>query len=126
MNVPPMRTYATRLVARSAAPMAVTDCAMFGGTRVGYCRLNGAAPSVSAFIAGLALVPAPADVLYGDDTCLALPGFGTTDGVAFEVAPGVTRWVAGPSLPHNDDNVHVVSFYATATSVCVEMEYPYG
>lgn len=118
INVPPFARYAERVVAASGAHLDVDRCGMFDDSRAGYCLLRGPAAEHAAFVHGLHLAPTKPEPVYGDQTCLALPGFGHQ--------PGIDRLAVPRSLPPNTDNVRVTAIYAAADAICVQMEYPYG
>ena len=126
VNVPPMRRYTEKLVKASGTRLTVDRCGMFDASRKGFCVLEGSAADIAAFTTGIKLAPKPAGHVHGDLSCLALGDFGVKDGTARVAKPSVGQFSATAPLPPNSDNVHLVSVYAGATSVCVEMEYPYG
>lgn len=126
INVPPMRRYAEKLVSTSGVTLKVGRCAMLSESRKGYCLLEGSASDIASFATGLKLAPTPSERVYGDLSCLALSDFGKSDDTALVTRAGIKQLAATGALPPNTDNVRLVAVYAGPTSVCVEMEYPYG
>ena len=132
INVPPMRRYAEKLVSTSGAKLTVGRCEMFKRSRKGFCILEGSGNDIRTFTSRLKLASKPGGPAYDDLSCLSLSDFGER----VETAPisekaltakaGIGRFSPTGLLPPNADNVRLVSVYAGTTSICVEMEYPYG
>ncbi len=125
-NEPPMRRYAEKLVATSRAKLTVSRCEMFGGSRKGFCIVDGTAAEITSLPVRLHMVKRPApDVRFGQ-TCAAQEAFGHPDGAGHAFNLGVREFAAQGPLPTNTDNVKFVSLFAGQTSACIEFEYPYG
>jgi len=125
-NVPPMQRYAEKLVATSGAKLTVRRCEMFGGSRKGFCIVDGTAADIASLPARLHMIKRPPpDVRFGQ-TCAAQEEFGHADGAGHAFKPGIREFAAKGKLPANTDNVKFVSLFAGQTSACIELEYPYG
>ena len=127
-NEPPMRRYAEKLIATSGAKLTVSRCEMFGGSRKGFCIVEGTAADIAAMPVRLHMIKRPppnVDVRVGQ-TCAAQEEFGRADGEGHAFKSGVREFAPKGPLPANTDNVKLVSMFAGQTSACIEFEYPYG
>jgi hypothetical protein len=126
INIAPMRRYAEKLVATSQARLAIEHCAMFTGSRRGRCVLSGSPEEIAKLTRGLQLRVHAPGVIFGDESCLAVVGFGKREETALVPSNGIQRFEPDGALPGNTNNVHLRRVYAAPESVCFELEYPYG
>ena len=126
LNAPSLRRYAEKLVAASGTRLALGRCAMFDGSRKGYCLLEGPARELAAFASRLKLPPGQAGRALNEQSCLAFPG---------SAARRTPRWWPGRACntpapatrcPRTPTTSELVSVYTGTAAACLELEYPYG
>ena len=127
-NAAPLAPYAERMVTSAGVALTVHECAMFSGTRAGYCLLTGDRASATAFQSQAGGERVAADkVLYGE-TCLRLEGFGRSVDSGWRGEPGTVGFWGPPAinLPSNTDNIKVDAIWVNRGRVCVQVQFPYG
>jgi hypothetical protein len=120
-NKEPFAKYTDALVGKSGAKVSPRACAMFSGSRKGYCVVEGTGEENARFANGLGLVDAPEWKGHTSDfqSCTRVdPKYS---------APDVHIVKAGTAaLPPNTDNVKLVVVYVAKDAMCIEYQYPYG
>jgi hypothetical protein len=132
-NAEPFAPYTRFMIRSNQAIATVTTCAMFGGTRVGYCLVEATPEQLQDLVDKIGLAPDAPDggaaiVDHGLTSCLTLPDFGTTAGGIATARPGTTRLRATKPMPPNTHNIKFRQTYRApgGARACFEYEFPYG
>jgi len=127
-NAKPLAPFAQKVMDKAGVSLSVDRCAMFSGTRAGYCLLSGEPARAAALQQHYGGAPLPVDELMYRNSCLSLDGFGHALQAGWALDSGtVGRWRPSPGLlPPNTDNIQVDAIWVNGGHVCMQVQFPYG
>jgi hypothetical protein len=127
-----LQRWAQRLIGGTGAHVEVHNCAMFTGTRNGYCLVGGRAADVAAFVGRLGLEPRPEPRAYSG-SCMSLDGYGVSvpapynDGLPHERGPrpGTARFAPPRSAVSLGEGPRFFALMVapSADEACLELRF---
>jgi hypothetical protein len=134
LDISAIERYAKTLSKPVGSSVTIERCAMFSGTRAGYCLVGLSQATWQRWQQTYSLKPEPRELEFREHTCLSVQGFGrkqpATDNApapTFVPEIDVKRSVPKGKLPSNTNNVHWRAIWVgPAQNACLEFEYPYG
>jgi hypothetical protein len=127
-----LQRWAQRLIDGTTAPVEVRRCAMFQGTRNGYCLVGGRAADVAAFVERLGLEPRQEPRGYSG-SCMSLDGYGVSASAPYDDGssrvrgplPGTARFAPPRSTvpPGEGPRFLALMVAPSAEEACLELRF---